>query len=136
MPPHIPAADAPTPTTPGFAIMRRFLPYLWPKDQPGLRVRIIFALLLVVVSKLIQFSMGWLYGQAIDRMVPSNQFGGMERGVTIAIALVAAYAGARFGGVLFDNLRNVVFEKVGQDATRRQRKMFLPISITSPCGFI
>ena len=119
MPPHIPAADAPTPTTPGFAIMRRFLPYLWPKDQPRLRVRIIFALLLVVVSKLIQFSMGWLYGQAIDRMVPSNQFGGMERGVTIAIALVAAYAGARFGGVLFDNLRNVVFEKVGQDATRR-----------------
>ncbi len=37
----------------------------------------------------------------------------------IAIALVAAYAGARFGGVLFDNLRNVVFERVGQDATRR-----------------
>ena len=27
--------------------------------------------------------------------------------------------GARFSGVLFDNLRNVVFERVGQDATRR-----------------
>jgi ATP-binding cassette, subfamily B, heavy metal transporter len=94
--------------------MRRFLPYLWPKDQPGLRVRIIIALVLVVISKLIQFSMGWVYGQAIDRMTP-----GMERGVSIAIALVAAYAGARFGGVLFDNLRNVVFERVGQDATRR-----------------
>jgi ATP-binding cassette, subfamily B, heavy metal transporter len=94
--------------------MARFLPYLWPKDHLGLRVRIVGALLLVVISKLIQFSMAWVYGRAIDRMVP-----GMEDGVTIAIALVAAYAGARFGGVLFDNLRNVVFERVGQDATRR-----------------
>jgi hypothetical protein len=31
---------------------------------------------------------------------------------------VVAYAGARFAGVLFDNLRNAVFERVGQDATR------------------
>ena len=95
-------------------ILARFLPYLWPKDQPALRFRIVIALTLVLISKLVQFSMGWLYGQAIDRMTP-----GMESGATIAIALVAAYAGARFGGVLFDNMRNVVFERVGQDATRR-----------------
>jgi ATP-binding cassette, subfamily B, heavy metal transporter len=94
--------------------LSRFLPYLWPKDDPALRVRIVAALVLVLISKLVQFSMGWLYGQAIDRMTP-----GMEAGAMIAIALVAAYAGARFGGVLFDNLRNVVFERVGQDATRR-----------------
>src|SRR3546814_4211350 len=57
--------------------------------------------------------MGFLYGAAIDRMAP-----GMEEGVALAIGLVIAYAGARFAGVLFDNLRNVVFERVGQDATR------------------
>ncbi len=33
--------------------------------------------------------------------------------------LVAAYAAARFAGVLSDNLRNALFEKVGQDAARR-----------------
>ena len=110
MPPLAPTNDA----KPDFAVMRRFLPYLWPKNEAGLRARIVFALWLVVVSKLIQLSMAWLYGQAIDRMVP-----GMQDGVAIAVALVAAYAGARFGGVLFDNLRNVVFERVGQEATRR-----------------
>jgi ATP-binding cassette, subfamily B, heavy metal transporter len=110
VPPESPTTD----TKPDFAVMGRFLPYLWPKDQVGLRVRIVIALLLVVISKLVQLSMAWLYGRAIDRMVP-----GMEDGVAIAIALVAAYAGARFGGVVFDNLRNVVFERVGQDATRR-----------------
>ena len=31
--------------------------------------------------------------------------------VLMAIALVGAYAGARFGGVVFDNLRNITFEK-------------------------
>ena len=111
---QVPPLETPIDSRVDFAVMRRFLPYLWPKDQFGLRVRIVCALLLVVLSKLIQLSMAWLYGQAVDRMVP-----GMEGGVAIAIALVAAYAGARFGGVLFDNLRNVVFERVGQDATRR-----------------
>ena len=43
----------------------------------------------------------------------------MEPAAAIAIALVVAYAGARFAGVLFDNLRNGIFERVGQDATRR-----------------
>jgi len=36
-----------------------------------------------------------------------------------ALMLVIAYAGARFGGVLSDNLRNAIFEKVGQSAARR-----------------
>ncbi len=97
----------------GFQTLRRFLPYLWPKDKPALRVRVVISLLLVLVSIVVKFSMGWFYGQAIDRMTP-----GLEASVTIAVALVAAYAGARFGEVLFNNLRNVVFERVGQDATR------------------
>jgi ATP-binding cassette, subfamily B, heavy metal transporter len=94
--------------------MLRFLPYLWPKDDVALRIRIVVALLLVVVSKLVGFAMTLLIGRVIDQMAPGNQ-----AGVTIAIALVAAYAGARFGEVLFNNTRNVVFERVGQDATRR-----------------
>jgi ATP-binding cassette subfamily B protein len=111
MPPEHVTPDLPSP---GFVVMRRFLPYLWPKDQPALRVRIVIAMLLVLVSKGVQISMGFVYGAAINRMTP-----GMEAGVSVALALVAAYAGARFGGVLFDNLRNTVFEQVGQDATRR-----------------
>ncbi len=108
--------DAPTTSTADldFAVMRRFLPYLWPRDQPKLRVRIVIAMLLVLASKLVQVSMGFVYGAAIDRMKP-----GLESGAGLAIALVAAYAGARFSGVLFDNFRNVIFERVGQDATRR-----------------
>ncbi|MDZ3830729.1 MAG: ABC transporter ATP-binding protein/permease [Sphingopyxis sp.] len=93
--------------------LKRFLPYLWPAGHRGHKLRIILAALIVLASKGVQLSMGFLYGAAIDRMAP-----GMEEGAALAIGLVIAYAGARFAGVLFDNLRNVVFERVGQDATR------------------
>jgi ABC-type transport system involved in Fe-S cluster assembly fused permease/ATPase subunit len=114
MPPDAPSPAEPANRPEGWSTLKRFLPYLWPRDYPALRARIVFALVLVVISKLVQLSMAWVYGRAVDRMVP-----GMESAVGLAVALVAAYAAARFGGVLFDNLRNVVFERVGQDATRR-----------------
>jgi ATP-binding cassette, subfamily B, heavy metal transporter len=93
--------------------LRRFLPYLWPEHAPELKLRIVLAAFLTAASKAIQLSMGFLYGGAIDRMAP-----GLQPGAALAIGLIIAYAGARFAGVLFDNLRNVVFERVGQDATR------------------
>jgi ATP-binding cassette subfamily B protein len=100
---------------PGFGALRRFLPYLWPKGEPRLKARVVVSLLLVLCSILITtLVMPLAYGAAINRMVA-----GMEPAAAIAIALVAAYAGARFTGVLFDNLRNGIFERVGQDATRR-----------------
>ncbi len=110
MPPIVEASDA---APAGFATLRRFLPYLWPADNRALRLRVVAALLLVVVSKSVTLSMGLIYKEAIDRMTPA-----LRPEVGIAIALVVAYAGARFAGVLFDNLRNVIFERVGQDATR------------------
>ncbi|MFC4291476.1 ABCB family ABC transporter ATP-binding protein/permease [Sphingorhabdus arenilitoris] len=93
--------------------LRRFLPYLWPKDKPQLKWRIIWAALMVLASKAIVLYMPFLFGAAINRMEP-----GMEPGAALAIGLILAYAGARLAGVLFDNLRNIAFETVGQEATR------------------
>lgn len=111
MPPII---DSEAKPNPGFAPLRRFLPYLWPKNEPGLRARVVVALAMVLLGKAISLIMPFAYKGAIDRMLP-----GHEAGVGVAIALVVAYSAARFGGVLSDNLRNAIFERVGQDATRR-----------------
>ena len=115
MPPDHPASTATPPSAdpPALDTLRRFLPYLWPKGEPLQRLRIVGAGLLVLASKAVQLSMGFLYAAAINRMQP-----GLEPAVSLAIGLVLAYAGARFAGVLFDNLRNTVFERVGQNATR------------------
>jgi ATP-binding cassette, subfamily B, heavy metal transporter len=93
--------------------LRRFLPYLWPRHNRGQQVRILGAGALVLLSKTAQLSTGFLLAAAVDRMQP-----GMEAIVSLTIGFVLAYAGARLSGVIFDNLRNVVFERVGQDATR------------------
>lgn len=95
--------------------LRRFLPYLWPQGQTELKARIVAAMLLVVVSKVVQvFGAAFTLKYAVDRMA------GGDRGVaTLVMLLVIAYAAAKFAGTLFDNLRNAVFERVGQDATRR-----------------
>jgi ATP-binding cassette, subfamily B, heavy metal transporter len=104
-----------TPERPMLGTLRRFLPYLWPRHAPGLRARIVIALVLVVCSKLVQvYGAPFALQGAIDRMA-----GGSRDGVWLVIALVTGYAAARLGTVLFDNLRNAVFERVGQDATRR-----------------
>jgi ATP-binding cassette subfamily B protein len=98
----------------GWASLRRFLPYLWPQGEPQLRARVVLAVILVFIAKCATLLMPFAYKAAIDRMTP-----GMEPAAGLAIALVVAYAAGRFGGVLFDNLRNAIFERVGQDAARR-----------------
>ena len=95
------------------ATLRRFLPYMWPDGQTEMKRRVVFAMILVVIGKAVPFLMGFAYSAAINQMA-----GGTSGSATVAMALVVAYAAARFGGTFFDNLRNVVFERVGQDATR------------------
>ncbi|HXG81242.1 MAG TPA: ABC transporter ATP-binding protein/permease, partial [Sphingomicrobium sp.] len=97
----------------GLAVLWRFLPMLWPKDDAELRLRVVIAVLLVFAGKAITLAMPFAYKAVVDAM------SGDKAAWTAALMLVVAYAGARFGGVLADNLRNAIFEKVGQDAARR-----------------
>jgi ATP-binding cassette, subfamily B, heavy metal transporter len=110
MPPISETTDA---APAGFATLKRFLPYLWPRDDRALRMRVVGAVLLVLLAKAITLFGPYPYKWAIDAM-SANQ----NAAVGLVMALVAAYAGARFAGVVFDNIRNMVFERVGQDATR------------------
>jgi ATP-binding cassette subfamily B protein len=96
----------------GFAALWRFLPMLWPKGQAELKARVVIAVLLVLASKGVTLLGPYALKLAVDRMSGDAAF-------AVVAGLVLAYAVARFGGVLFDNLRNAIFEKVGQDAARR-----------------
>jgi ABC-type transport system involved in Fe-S cluster assembly fused permease/ATPase subunit len=97
----------------GWGTLRRFLPYLWPRDNPSLRRRIVAAVLFVLAAKATTLALPYAYKRAVDAMTV-----GGDAVLTVALAFVLVYALGRFSGVLFDNLRNIVFERVGQDATR------------------
>lgn len=96
-----------------WATLKRFLPYLWPKDNPGLRLRIAIAMVLVLAAKAVTLALPFAYKGAVDAMSGTAA----SDGATVALALVAAYAMGRFTSVAFDNLRNIAFERVGQVAT-------------------
>jgi ABC-type transport system involved in Fe-S cluster assembly fused permease/ATPase subunit len=96
----------------GFAALWRFLPMLWPKGEWELKARVVVAVMLVLVGKAISLAIPYALKLAVDRMSAHAAF-------AVVAALVLAYAAGRFGGVLADNLRNAIFEKVGQDAARR-----------------
>ena len=96
-----------------WAVLKRFLPYLWPRENAGLRRRIVIAIVLVLLAKAVTLALPFAYKRAVDAMT-----GDAGQAVGVAMALVLAYGLGRFAGTAFDNLRNIVFERVGQEATR------------------
>lgn len=99
---------------PDWGVIRRFLPYLWPDGAPALRLRIVLSLLLILTSKAIILSMPFAYKAAVDAMSAD-----IAPETVLIMALVGLYALARFGAVMTDNIRNIVFERVGQRATQQ-----------------
>ena len=97
----------------GWRTLARFLPYLWPRDNRALRGRIVVACLLILASTGAQLLLPYLLRWAVDAMGASG-----PKLLRLAMWTVLGYAAGRFAQTLFDNLRNIVFERVGQDATR------------------
>lgn len=109
--------DFPTPTPAGhdsWKTLKRFLPYLWPSDNSALKRRIVIAILLVLAGKATTLLLPFAYKNAVDTMTTAS-----NEALMVAAALVLAYALGRFTSVVFDNLRNITFERVGQDAIRQ-----------------
>ena len=98
----------------GFAVLWRFLPMLWPKDEPSSGCASSSRVLLVLAGKAITLAMPFAYKAVVDAM--SGERAALDRGADAGRSPMPA---ARFGGVLADNLRNAMFEKVGQNAARR-----------------
>jgi len=99
--------------------VRRVLPYLWPAEgNVWIKYRVVGALLLLVFSKLIAVGTPFLYKTAVDAL------GGVAEGPAWflalgAVGLTVAYGVARLMNVGFQQLRDVVFTRVGQRALRQ-----------------
>ena len=113
MPPEQPTSANSPARHDGWNTLRRFFPYLWPRDNPALRVRIVVSCLLILASLKLTMTLPYFLKWGIDSMSIKG-----HAGYILALGWVLAYAAGRLGNVIFDNLRNIVFERVGQDATR------------------
>ncbi|ABC62140.1 ABCB family ABC transporter ATP-binding protein/permease [Erythrobacter litoralis] len=97
----------------GWGTLRRFLPYLWPAGRRDLKARIVGALIMVLAAKAIILAMPLAMKGAIDTMAADG-----DPLTMVALGFVIAYVGARILSLVFDQVRNIVFERVGQIATQ------------------
>lgn len=99
-------------------MLRSLLTTLWPKNKPSFRFRVVLALLLLVGSKVLNVQVPFFFKSIIDEM---NVDWLAQAGTvgTVIGTMILAYGGARFGSVLFGELRNAVFALVAQSAIKR-----------------
>jgi len=112
------SADIPANPASGKSTLRRVAPYLWPEGQPWVKRRVVLALVLMLVAKLVSVTTPWIYKLAVDRLSGEAPDTGMMLGLGAA-GLVVAYGMARLGAVAFGEMRDAVFVRVGQRAIRR-----------------
>ncbi|WP_118135273.1 ABC transporter ATP-binding protein/permease [Oceanicella sp. SM1341] len=101
-------------------IIRRVLPYLWPADAPGIRLRVVAALAALVVAKLATVATPVFFKYAVDGM--SGDAAASDAALALilgTVGSVVAYGVLRLSGVGFAQLRDIVFARVGQRALRR-----------------
>lgn len=98
----------------GMTIIRRVIPYLWPKDKPVIRRRVVLAMAVLILAKLVAVTTPILYRNAVDALA-----GDAPPLAVGAVGLTLAYGLARLMTVGFQQLRDAVFAPVGQRALRK-----------------
>ncbi len=90
------------------------MPYLWPKGETALRVRVVLAVACLVVAKLANVYVPILFKGLVDALDGS---GGAA--LVLPVGLLLAYGLARVMSQTFAELRDGIFAKVAQSAIRK-----------------
>ena len=97
----------------GLQTIRSLLPYLWPSGAPGVRFRVVCAVVFLVAAKVATVYIPLVYSHAVDALAPKNSI------VAVPIALIGAYALLRIASSGFGELRDAVFASVQQRTIRK-----------------
>ncbi len=100
----------------GWRTVRRVVPYLWPEAHPWVKVRVVAALVALFVAKLVAVGTPFFYKGAVDALAEEADAAMML--ALGAVGLTVAYGMARLMTVGFQQLRDVIFARVGQRALR------------------
>jgi len=101
--------------------MARLLPFVWPKDRPDLRHRVALAGIILVAAKLVTVATPLAYKAAVDWFTGSATGSAVDAAQVLTIVpvmLIVAYGMGRVLMMLFTQIRDVLFTRVGQNAVR------------------
>ncbi len=102
-------------------VLRGLLPLVWPKERPDLRLRVVMAFAVLLLAKIITVTVPIFYKEATDALTkaagPEDLSTGATAGLVVA-GLIIAYGVGRVLMMVFNQIRDVFFTKVGQNAVR------------------
>ncbi|MCV2872951.1 ABC transporter ATP-binding protein/permease [Defluviimonas sp. WL0050] len=98
--------------------LRRVAPYLWPEDEAWVRRRVVLSLMALAFAKVVSVLTPFLYKAAVDALSNETRSDAWLLAIG-AIGLTVAYGLARVGSIGFNELRDVIFVRVGQRALRQ-----------------
>ncbi|ETX26728.1 ABCB family ABC transporter ATP-binding protein/permease [Roseivivax isoporae] len=102
----------------GLRTIRKVAPYLWPEGQSWVKRRVVLAVLLLVIAKLVAVGTPLFYKAAVDALSTGEMTPAWALGAG-AVGLTLAYGMARLMNSGFQQLRDGIFARVGQRALRR-----------------
>ena len=104
--------------------IKDLLPLVWPADKPDLRYRVVFAFIALLLAKIVTVCIPIFYKAAVDYLTSLNTTtDAIETNSTVSLAivpvmLIISYGIGRIMMIVFAQLRDVLFTKVGQNAVR------------------
>ncbi|MGF1455587.1 MAG: ABCB family ABC transporter ATP-binding protein/permease [Alphaproteobacteria bacterium] len=101
---------------PAWRIFAGLLPFLWPAHRPGLRLRVVLALVAMVASKVIIVYVPFFYKGAVDAL--GSEEGREAALIAVPIFLVLAYGVARILGLLFGEVQDALYARVSEAMQR------------------
>jgi len=99
-----------------WTVLYGLLPFVWPKGRPDLQRKVVYAFAVLVLAKLVTIAVPVFFKQATDALATGST---PAQSWTIGVfALVLAYGTARVVMMLLNQVRDVLFTRVGQYAAR------------------
>ena len=95
------------------AVIRRVVPLLWPKGEPGLKLRVLAAFALILIAKLVNVLLPIAYKEIVDALTS-------HPGVVLVVPvlLIVGYGVIRVATSSTTELRDMIFAKVQERALR------------------
>ena len=119
------AAAKPQPSLSQASLLTTMLslwPYIWPADRRDLKLRVLFAMVLLLFAKLATIVVPFTFKWATDALAGQPVTGDaswLAYAVAVPVVMTLAYGGTRVLMALLTQMRDGVFAKVAMHAVRR-----------------
>ena len=113
--------DRQTPTL--VNVLRDLMPYMWPPGRRDLRIEVVLACVSLIAAKIVTVLMPYAYKGATDWLTHAAGASTPEATIGLGLAIVPAmliisYGVARVMMMILNQLRDVLFTRVSQNAVR------------------